>query len=93
MPYREPGTEPGSSGLNFLGGPRSNWFNRDVMAFYKKLLNFYQDNWLNYDVLNVFLDVHLYLCHKEIFYQTFWTMFSNSKIIMGFVIIEINLVF
>ena len=36
-----------------------------LLAFYKKLLFFYQDIRLNYDVLNVFLDVHLYLCLKN----------------------------
>ena len=36
-----------------------------LLAFYKKLLFFYQENRLNYDVLNVFLDVHLYLRLKN----------------------------
>ena len=31
--YQEPGTEPRSSGLNFLGQPRSNWFYREVTVF------------------------------------------------------------
>ena len=31
--YQEPGTEPGSSGLNFLGQPRSNWLYREVAGF------------------------------------------------------------
>ena len=31
--YQEPGTEPGSSGLNFLGQPRSNWLYREVRFF------------------------------------------------------------
>ena len=38
---------------------------RIFLAFYKKLLLFYQDNRVNYDVLNVFLDVQLYLCLKN----------------------------
>ena len=38
---------------------------RIFLAFYKKLLFFYQDNRVNYDVLNVFLDVQLYLCLKN----------------------------
>ena len=32
--YQEPGTEPRSSGLNFLGQPRSNWLYREVTVFY-----------------------------------------------------------
>ena len=36
-----------------------------LLVFYKKLLFFYQENWLNYDVLNIFLDVHLYLRLKN----------------------------
>ena len=41
-----------------------------LLAFNKKLLGFfYQDNRLNYDVLNVSLDVHLSLClNQEGFY-------------------------
>ena len=31
--YQEPGTEPGSSGLNFLGQPRSNWLYQEVTVF------------------------------------------------------------
>ena len=38
--YQEPGTEPRSSGLNFLGQPRSNWFYREVTVFYRNLLVF-----------------------------------------------------
>ena len=41
-----------------------------LLAFYMKLLFFYQDK-LNYDVLNVFLDVHLYLCLKQFFLPNF----------------------
>ena len=63
VPYQDPGTEPGSSGLNFLGGPRSNWFNRDVTGFLQEITVcfFYQDNRLIY----VFLDVHLNLHLKN----------------------------
>ena len=65
VPYREPGTEPGSSGLNFLGGPRSNWFNRDVTGFLQEITVFLPRKKLKYNVLNVFLDVHLYLRLKN----------------------------
>ena len=36
-----------------------------LLAFCEKLLFFHQENRLNYDVLNVFLDVHLYLRLKN----------------------------
>ena len=39
--YQEPGTEPGSSGLNFLGQPRSNWLYREVTVFLQEYTVFY----------------------------------------------------
>ena len=47
---------------------------RMLLAFYKKLLFFYQENRLDFDVLNVFLDVHLYLRlknHIDVFLDVF----------------------
>ena len=38
--YQEPGTEPGSSGLNFLGQPRSNWFYWEVTVFLQEFTGF-----------------------------------------------------
>ena len=31
--YQEPGTEPGSSGLNFLGRPSGNWLYQEMTGF------------------------------------------------------------
>ena len=50
---------------------------RIFLAFYKKLLFFYQDNRVNYDVLNVFLDVQLYLCLKN-HIDVFLDVLNNS---------------
>ena len=41
--YQEPGTEPRSSGLNFLGQPRSNWFYREVTVFLQEFTGFWRE--------------------------------------------------
>ena len=45
-----------------MGGPRSNWFNQDLPGFLQEITN---NNRVNFYVLNVFLDVQLYLCLKN----------------------------
>ena len=41
--YQEPGTEPRSSGLNFLGQPRSNWLFQEVIDFLQEVTGFWQE--------------------------------------------------
>ena len=41
--YQEPGTEPRSSGLNFLGQPRSNWFYWEVTVFLQEFTGFWRE--------------------------------------------------
>ena len=43
VPNQEPGTKPESSGLNFLGQPRSYWLYREVTVYYRNLLGFAQN--------------------------------------------------
>ena len=40
VPNQVPGTEPGSSGLNFLGEPRSYWLYQEVTGFSQELTGF-----------------------------------------------------